>query len=80
MESGTVFVFQWSYKRATQFTPIGDTDQTLIFLRIERVWVQDDIISHDAEGRLLIEIDRFDPLARVGRGGYAGLGPVTRLR
>ncbi len=66
--------------RATQFTPIGDTEQTLIFLRIERVWVQDEIASFDAQGRLLIDIAAYDPLARVGRGGYASLGAVFRPR
>ncbi len=65
---------------ATQFTPIGDTAQTLIFLRIERVWVQDEIASFDANGRLVIDIAAYDPLARVGRGGYASLGPVVRPR
>ena len=65
---------------AMQFTPIGDTAQTLIFLRIERVWVQDDIASFDANGRLVIDIAAYDPLARVGRGGYASLGPVVRPR
>ena len=63
---------------ATQFTRVGDTDQTIVFARIEQLWMRDDIVSHDARGRLVIDVAAYDPLARVGRGGYARLGPVTQ--
>ena len=39
-----------------------------------------EIASFDANGRLVIDIAAYDPLARVGRGGYASLGPVVRPR
>lgn len=63
---------------ATQFTPVGDTDQTIVFARIEQLWMRDDIVSRDAKGRLVIDVAAYDPLARVGRGGYARLGTVVR--
>jgi flavin reductase (DIM6/NTAB) family NADH-FMN oxidoreductase RutF len=63
---------------ATQFTPVGDTDQTIVFARIEQLWMRDDIVSRDAKGRLVIDVAAYDPLARVGRGGYAQLGTLVR--
>lgn len=63
---------------ATQFTRVGDTEQTVVFARIERLWMRDDIVSRDDKGRLVVDVARYDPLARVGRGGYARLGPVFR--
>ena len=38
----------------------------------------DDVVGHDDKGRLVVDVARYDPLARVGRGGYARLGPVFR--
>ena len=63
---------------ATQFTRVGDTDQTVVFAQIERLWLRDDVVGHDDKGRLVVDVARYDPLARVGRGGYAQLGPVFR--
>ncbi len=63
---------------AHQFTRVGDTDQTIVFARIERLWMRDDIVSRDAQGRWVVDVAAYDPLARVGRGGYARLGPVFR--
>jgi flavin reductase (DIM6/NTAB) family NADH-FMN oxidoreductase RutF len=63
---------------ATQFTRVGNTDQMVVFARIERLWLRDDIVSHDDKGRLVVDVERYDPLARVGRGGYTRLGPVFR--
>jgi flavin reductase (DIM6/NTAB) family NADH-FMN oxidoreductase RutF len=63
---------------ATQFTRVGDTDQTVVFAQIERLWLRDDVVGHDDKGRLVVDVARYDPLARVGRGGYARLGPVFR--
>lgn len=65
---------------ATQFTRVGDTEQTVVFARIERLWMRDDIVSRDTNGRLVVDVARYDPLARVGRGGYARLGPVFRTK
>jgi flavin reductase (DIM6/NTAB) family NADH-FMN oxidoreductase RutF len=61
---------------ATQFTQIGRTEQILVFAEIRRLWLRPDVASVDANGRLRVDVAAVDPLARVGKGGYAGLTPV----
>jgi len=63
---------------ARQFTPVGHTRQVVVFAEIVKLWVRPDVGARDASGQLQIDVAAFDPLARVGRGGYARLGPVFR--
>lgn len=63
---------------ARQFTQVGVTEQIVVFAEIDRIWVRDDVGRLDANGRLLIDVKAFDPLARVGKGGYARLTDVFR--
>jgi flavin reductase (DIM6/NTAB) family NADH-FMN oxidoreductase RutF len=63
---------------ARQFTRVGNTDQTLVFAEILKLWVRPDVGSLDARGRLSIDVAAFDPLARVGKGAYARLSDVFR--
>lgn len=61
---------------ATQFTRVGNTEQIVVFAEIQRLWLRPGVASVDAKGRLQIDVAAVDPLARVGRGAYAGLTPV----
>jgi flavin reductase (DIM6/NTAB) family NADH-FMN oxidoreductase RutF len=63
---------------ATQFTQVGTTEQIVVFAAVHGLWVRDDIGSLDARGRLRIDVAAFNPLARLGRGNYAPLGPAFR--
>lgn len=64
---------------ARQFTRVGNTEQILIFAEITRLWLRDDVGSIDAKGRVLIDVEAFNPLARVGKGAYARLSGVFRV-
>jgi flavin reductase (DIM6/NTAB) family NADH-FMN oxidoreductase RutF len=63
---------------ARQFTPVGGTGQVVVFAEIVKLWVRPGVGALDADGQLQIDVAAFDPLARVGRGGYSRLAPVFR--
>lgn len=63
---------------ATQFTQVGTTEQIVVFAAVHRLWLRDDIGSLDDRGRLRVDVAAFNPLARLGRGGYAPLGAAFR--
>ncbi len=64
---------------ASQFTRVGNTEQILVFAEITRLWVRDDVGALDSKGQLRIDVEAFDPLARVGKGAYAKLSEVFRV-
>lgn len=61
---------------ARQFTRVGNTEQILVFAEITRLWVRDDVGALDAKGQVRINVEAFNPLARVGKGAYARLSEV----
>lgn len=64
---------------ARQFTRVGNTEQILVFAEITRLWVRDDVGAFDAKGQLRIDVEAFNPLARVGKGAYARLAEIFRV-
>lgn len=64
---------------ARQFTRVGDTEQILVFAEITRLWLRDDVGAIDAKGQVRIDVEAFNPLARVGKGAYARLSEVFRV-
>ena len=63
---------------ATQFTRVGTTEQIVVFAAVHTLWLRDDVGSLDERGRLRIDVAALNPLVRLGRGGYASLGPAFR--
>ena len=59
---------------------IGGLPQSLILGRVKGVYVDDQVTSRDAKGRLKIHADRIDPIARLGADEYMYCGELTRLR
>lgn len=57
-----------------QMQEIGPQRQALILGRIHSVYVDDDLVEQDAQGRQRIDTGRLDPLARLGGEQYAELG------
>ncbi|MEQ8736088.1 MAG: flavin reductase family protein [Rhodospirillaceae bacterium] len=64
---------------ARQFTRVGNTEQILVFAEISRLWVRDDVGAFDVKGQLRIDVEAFNPLARVGKGAYARLSEIFRV-
>ena len=50
--------------------------QQLIFAEVKQAFVADHCVQEDAKGRLAIDAEAIDPLARLGVSEYAVLGSV----
>ena len=57
-----------------RYDEIGNTNQAIIFGEIKQFYVDDTIASVSATGRLSIEADGLNPLARLGGSLYSALG------
>ncbi|MGO2341199.1 flavin reductase family protein [Vibrio litoralis] len=55
---------------------IGDNDQTLVFAKVEEVYIDDSVIDHSREDRLIIDALKVNPLGRLGGIEY---GKVTEV-
>ena len=53
---------------------IGSPTRALILGQISRVWLDDDLVDVNDQGRYLVDVEKLDPLARLGGNGYTGLG------
>jgi flavin reductase (DIM6/NTAB) family NADH-FMN oxidoreductase RutF len=58
---------------------IGSAPQSLIFGRINRMYVDDTICSEDTKGRIKVDAKGLDPLGRLGASEYATLGEIIHL-
>lgn len=59
---------------------IGEGAQTLILGLIRAVYVDDAATGRDPKGRLTVDAQRVDPLARLGAAAYATFGEVVELK
>ena len=50
---------------------IGNLPQSLIFLEVKQVYINDNVIELDAKQRIKVHADKVNPLARLGGGEYA---------
>ena len=56
---------------------IGNSDQqSLLFAEIREIYVDDDCVEINQQGRLKILADQIQPLARLGASQYASFGEV----
>jgi flavin reductase (DIM6/NTAB) family NADH-FMN oxidoreductase RutF len=58
---------------------IGGARQALILGRLRRMFVDDSVLSRDAEGRTRVAADRVDPLGRLGGTEYVTFGEILRV-
>lgn len=52
---------------------LGDIPQTLIFLEIKQLYVNDKVSELDGKKRIKVHSDRINPLARLGGGEYTAI-------
>lgn len=57
---------------------IGNAPMSLVFGEIKHAYFADEFAS-ESDGRLQVQADALDPLARLGGNEYAELGPVFTL-
>lgn len=58
---------------------VGDQPQSLIFGRIRRVYVADDVTGIDDKGRFRVDAARVDPIGRLGGSEYVTFGEVLTI-
>jgi len=52
---------------------MGDTPQTLIFLEVKQVFINEEVIQLDDKNRIKVNAAEVKPLARLGANEYAGI-------
>ena len=59
---------------------IGPGKQSLIIGRITHIYLDDTIIDVSLDGRIRVDAESLDPIARLGASEYAMLSEVVRLK
>ena len=59
---------------------IGDAPQTLIFVEVKQLYINDKVLNTDNPQRIKIAADKVKPLARLGGGEYASLTKPFKLQ
>lgn len=63
--------------RLYQSQKVGDTDQNLVLLEIEKLYVDDNVIELSNE-RASIDAKKISPLSRLGANQYGSLGEIIK--
>lgn len=58
---------------------VGDQPQSLVFGRIRRIYVADDVTGMDDKGRFRVDAARVDPIGRLGGSEYVTFGEVLTI-
>lgn len=58
---------------------IGDSGQNLVFGRLMRIWVDDQVVGADSRGRTKINANALDPLGRLGGDEYVTSGEILSV-
>jgi flavin reductase (DIM6/NTAB) family NADH-FMN oxidoreductase RutF len=58
---------------------IGDTPQTIIYGKVNTIYIDDAITSTNEKGRLKVHADKLAPVARLGANEYVEFGNIVRL-
>jgi len=59
---------------------IGDAPQTLIFVEVKQLYINDKVLNTENPERIKIAADKVKPLARLGGGEYASLTKPFSLK
>ena len=52
---------------------IGDLPQSLIFVEVKQLYINDKVLNTENPNRINIAADKLKPLARLGGGEYAAI-------
>ncbi|SIS77024.1 flavin reductase family protein [Neptunomonas antarctica] len=58
---------------------IGSSGQHLLFGQVEKVWLDDGIVSIDENGRIKVNASIVDPLGRLGGNEYTTFGEILDI-
>ncbi|MDO6486479.1 flavin reductase family protein [Colwellia sp. 4_MG-2023] len=54
-----------------EIKPLGDVPQSLIFVEVKQVYINDNVVDVDEKQRIKVHADKIQPLARLGGAEYA---------
>ncbi len=58
---------------------LGSAPQSIIYGRVNRIYIDDDITSTSEKGRLKVHADKLEPIARLGADEYMSFGEVISM-
>ena len=58
---------------------VGNDPQALILVEIKKIYLDDAVVGEDEKGRLTIDPNKVNPVARMGPNQYVGLGELIHL-
>lgn len=58
---------------------IGENDQNLVFGKLLRIWLDDEVVTEDDKGRMKVMADKLSPLARLGGNEYVTAGSILDI-
>jgi flavin reductase (DIM6/NTAB) family NADH-FMN oxidoreductase RutF len=58
---------------------IGNTPQAMILGRVDKIYIDDEVLVFDAKNRYKVDTNKLDPVARLGASEYLLGGEVTKL-
>ena len=62
-----------------QIHELGSTPQSIIYGRVNHIYIDDDITSVNEKGRLKVHADKLEPIARLGADEYMSFGDIIRM-
>ena len=62
-----------------QIHELGSTPQSIIYGRVNHIFIDDDITSTSDKGRLKVHADKLEPIARLGADEYMSFGDIIRM-
>jgi len=65
--------------RLYQHSEIGNSGQKMVLGEIEKIWIDEDVLSYDDKGRMKVLPARLNPLGRLGGIEYGVLGEILRI-
>ncbi len=66
--------------RLHEIKEMGAGPQSLLFVEIEKLFIDDEIIDSTENGRIKIDALKLDPIARLGANEYGFLTDITYLK
>lgn len=66
--------------RLHEIKEMGVGPQSLLFVEIEKLFIDDEIIDSTENGRIKVDALKLDPIARLGANEYGFLTDITHLK
>lgn len=66
--------------RLHEIKEMGAGPQSLLFVEIEKIFIDDEIVDAAENGRIKVDALKLDPIARLGANEYGFLTDITHLK